>query len=305
MPQCAIREIHFSPDDKIVALGVRYDNHGDNGNMEDKEGGDILFELWDGSMTTQILTYNDWKQVFFSPDGRYLALVPIEGEAEIVHSATFERVMTCQHSDIHHMVFSPDGQIIAFLYTQPGSSLYVCEVWSVLHNRQLYRASMERESYRQDYPGILFSPDCNSMAFVSGKHDNWKLLDLATGETGAMIGFCDPVFHPQSHVLAIRRDYGVDIIETSSLVPQRYFKLADDKDKALMSPDCPGMAFSPFGKFVSTHRKLGKTYTIIQQWDIASGSEIGRYVFTGEIYHLSLSDDVSEMRSRTISASYV
>ena len=297
LPRSTIRKISFSPDGKSVALRILEidDHYDDDDDDEDDMVDGNLCELWDRNMNNQFLVEKQWKEIFFSPDNSYLALVPArgDGEVEVVYTKSLERAMLWQRPDVSCAKFSPDGQIIAFFYTPPDSSEESCELWNILSRKQLYGTTVDRRNGRRDFPGIEFSPDCSFVALrmkteVDEDHDEWEILALATGKKTTMRWWGDPVFHPQSHLLAVGRGSGVEIRETSSLVLRQQFDLAGGPLVGLYR--C-GMAFSTTGKFVSVSKNRGNLHTIIQQWDIASGSEIGRYVVEGTVNHLSYCGD--------------
>ncbi|CAG7566188.1 unnamed protein product [Fusarium equiseti] len=245
-------------------------------------------------MSARILAHKEWKEVFFSPDGRYLALLPFEGrgQVEIVDRTALETEMTCECSDISYMEFSPDGQAIVIFYLQNGSLEGVCEVWSLPRKEQIYRSSVSiYDTLQGDWTGVSFSPDCRFIALIAARHedealDEWKLLDLTTGVKGTIQGqeSFNPVFHPQSHLLAISREFYVDVRETPSLVSRGRFAI--DRKDAWDFDGC-NMAFSATGSFVCTSGNYNNE-TTVEQWDIASGRW---YVAGGDINHLFFSDD--------------
>ena len=295
LPLSTVRKISFSPDGKFVALQVlKINDYWDDNNINHM--GDInLCELWDSNMNTEFFVEKRWREASLSLDGNYLALYPTRnnGKAEVVRSTTFEGAMTWQLSGVSCMAFSPDDEITALFYILPGSSEQVYELWSTQRRKKLHQISVEYCANRRDRPGLEFSPDSNFVALrmktpVDEYHDEWKLLNLATREEGNMRCWGEPVFRPRSYHLAVGRDFSVEIRETSTLVLQQRFDLAGG---FIVGVNHCGMAFSTNGRFVSTSGNRDNRYRIVQQWDITSGSETGRYVVEGNVNHPSYCGD--------------
>ncbi|KAF4973621.1 hypothetical protein FSARC_161, partial [Fusarium sarcochroum] len=269
-----IESICFSPDNRLAAFWI-------NGTAS----------LWDKGMTTRVMDHKQWKDITFSPNGSYVAMVSTEGCAEILDSMTFKQMIIWEKLNINHLQFSPDGQTVNLSYADPETGECVFDFWRVDSKERLWQRILEYTGPDNAFLDVEFSPNCAFAAFRSlslGTRESsvWIMIELATGKEQLVCGCDDLVFCPKSNLIAFEHAPFINIKETFSLHTKHDFKLRgfDSSHPGHVE----GMAFSKNGLFVAASRDMNRQTSItVQLWDTTSGIEIGRYLVEGEISSLA------------------
>lgn len=283
LPVEHVKSMDFSPDGRYVVLQLDWGK----------------FQLWNKSMTTQILDSRELRKIVFSTDGSCIALFLTDGDVQIVDGMTFQEMLTWDGSFVKDIQFSPDGQNVG-LKAGAGD---VFELWNLPSRKRLWQEQEYSDPFL-DSAHYQFTPNGQVVAFRRRNseldHDvwSWKMLEVATGKEQWVHvpgDGLDLVFHPDSHLFAsesrdsfhfLSNAY-INIYETSSLILKHRFKLHGPVDQGC---DLLSMEISATGKLVaaSARERINQT---VQMWDTATGMEIGRYAIEEEIRPLSFLND--------------
>lgn len=294
LPIDHVRGMGSSPDGRYVVLEL--------------DGG--ICQLWDKSMTTQMLDSKPLRNIFFSPDSNCMALVSTDGGVRIVNSTTFQEMMTPETFNIVDVEFSPNGQIVALSTFDPETTEHIFELWNLPYRERVLLTTLENaqadisSGYVNFSPN--FSPNGQVVAFRSGNSEtghkgSWKVLDLVTGKEKWVPGGGRLVFHPDSHLVSIEArdsdDHSADLYittyETASLEAKQQLKLPGSVNEwctfwSMTTPTAPTT-----GKLVTvspSEDTQGRNQTV-KLWDTTTGLEIGSYGIEGKIDHLTSFDD--------------
>src|SRR5262249_32269066 len=106
---------------------------------------------------------DDGKQVGFSPDGKWLGLLSIDGSAQVLELATDQQtaVPKAEQTAVRRLAFSEDGTVLALLHDSGCVA-----IWDLA--RQEYRTRFP-SAHGLGVSSIAFSPDGEILA--SGSHD--------------------------------------------------------------------------------------------------------------------------------------
>lgn len=290
LPADPVKRIHLSPNGRHIALELDTD----------------VCQLWDKSLESQILDFRRLRNIVFSPDGKIMALLPIEGGVQTVDSTTFQEIMTWETSDTAKLEFSPNSQIIGLSDCDDKSGEDTFEVWDLPRRTRLWRTTVAHSESRRYSARVKFSPNGHVAAYrwIDAKEPtewNWNLLNVATGKEKKVPGKGTLVFHPDSSLFAFAApdnfevpvDPSITLYETTSFKSTHVVTLsgiAHDSEPATLQ----SMAISATGQLacVASSSKAWRGVTV-QMWDTKNGTEIGRYVVEGLewIGNLSFSDD--------------
>lgn len=290
LPVDHVREIDSSPDGRYIVLKLY--------------GG--VCQLWNKSMTTQVLDSKRLGNIVFSPDSNCMALVSIDGGIEIVNSTTFREMMTLEAFHNAKVEFSPNGQIVVLSNSDPKTKELTSELWNLPCRKRLLVTTLEYPA--NDYPRqVNFSPNGQMVAFRSAYSEiehkgSWKLLEIVTGKEEWIHGDGYLVFHSDSHLIAVEtRDSDgrlhtalyITTYETSSLESKHKLKLPGPVGQwctfwSMTTPTIPTT-----GKLVTASSREGPQWRsqTVNLWDTTTGLEIGRYTIEGNITNLSFFDD--------------
>jgi len=216
---------------------------------------DGSLRVWDAASGQNLLVVNAeigklWA-VVFSPDGSRLAACGDTGMAKIWDAATGSELFAL-HSDTtaseDNLAFSPDGALLATVFTGEGNSLYGADVWDA-SNGQL-RAQLRGHTDRVET--IAFSPDGSYLA--TGSDDATAILwDVQTGEQvrtfGGPQGHHSVVFdlafsHDGQYLATVSADMTAKVwdVESGEMLDTLY----GHSDRIY------GVAFSPDDKYLVT-----------------------------------------------------
>lgn len=286
LPIDHVRWMKSSPDGRYVVLEL--------------DGG--TSQLWDKSMTTQMLDSKPLQNVVFSPDSNCMALVSTDGGVRIVNSTTFQEMMTPETFDIAGVEFSPNSQIVGLSKFDLDTQKYKFEFWDLPYRKRLLLTNL-RDSENHTFSNhVNFSPNGQVVAFRStnsetGPKRSWKLLELVTGKEKWVPGGGLLVFHPDSHLTLVETresgDHSTDLYittyETASLELKHKLKIPGPVNRWCIFWSKTTPAIPTTGKLVTTS-SLGGNQTV-KLWDTATSLETGRYDIEGRISHLSFFDD--------------
>ncbi|RBR15923.1 uncharacterized protein FIESC28_07125 [Fusarium coffeatum] len=148
LPYLEVRRIEFSPDGKFVSLRITDQDDVE----EDEDDKRVLSELWDVTMTTKVLACRQWKGVFFSPTGTYIAMITTEGEAEVFHFSRRQLKLAgnCEHeldSPYPGIAFSTTGKLLATTswMKEHNSTGTLFQLWDVESGSELGRYIVKNE----------------------------------------------------------------------------------------------------------------------------------------------------------------
>ncbi|KAJ4025043.1 hypothetical protein NW752_002503 [Fusarium irregulare] len=148
LPYLEVRRIEFSPDGKFVSLRIADEDDDE----EDEDSKRELSELWDVTMTTKVLACRQWKEVFFSPTGTYMAMITTEGEAEVFHFSRRQLKLAgeCEHeldSPYPGIAFSTTGKLLATTswMKEHNSTGTLFQLWDVESGSELGRYIVKNE----------------------------------------------------------------------------------------------------------------------------------------------------------------
>lgn len=281
LPIDAVTSVNFSPDGKYVVLRLH-------------QG---ICQLWNESMTTQILDSQRFRNIVFSPDGNLMALVSTDGGVQIVDSTIFQERMKWETSKIDEIEFSPNGQIVGLSKSDPNNEECNFELWNLPKRTRLRRTTLKYS--RSGH--IEFSPNGQVAAFWCESLETygkwlWRVLEVATGKGTRVYAGDNMVFHPDSHLFAIEmRRWGssgcyITTCETSTWLSRHELKFHGPVDEYCIFRS---MAISKTGKLVAVSSRGDLTVPngTVQLWDTKTGMEIGRYSIEAYINQLSLFDD--------------
>ncbi|KAF5555557.1 NACHT WD40 domain-containing protein [Fusarium mexicanum] len=278
LPIDAVESICFSHDGKYTVLGL-------------SSG---VCQLWNNTMTSQILPFKQWQKIIFSPCGKCIAFVSTTGKIEVVDSTTLELTIVCETAsdlDVGDIELSPDGRTIGISYTDFVIGNTSIELWTVMSTERVWRKSSPK---RVDCSSFKFSPDSRFFAFCWGGRELvdpglWTIMDLSTFEERMAEYTPLLVFHPKSHVFAMLNftedgDWYIEVRETSSLSLVREIEICVE--------EAVWMAFTPSGRLVlSEGTDDDWSESTVWMWDIEKGSEVGSYTVDGMIDTFWISED--------------
>lgn len=282
LPIDHVRGVGSSPDGRYVVLEL--------------DGG--IRQLWNKSMTTQILESNRLRNIVFSPDSNYMVLVSTDRGVRIVNSTTFQEMITWEAFDFDEIKFSPNSQIVGLSKRDFDTFEYTFELWDLPYRKRLLLTSLRDSENHVFSNHVEFSPNGQVVAFSSQYELSLKLLELVTWKEKFVPGDRDLVFHPDSHLIAIARRHSDDDSNAADLYITTY---ATDSLESKHMLKIPGpveqwcilwsMAIPIKGKLVTASSGEDPRKQTVKLWDSITRLEIGRYVIDGRITDLSFFDD--------------
>ena len=147
------RAFAFSPNSKTLATG--------------SDAGVHLWDLATGSLTGKIEMSKTFLDLFFSPDGKTLAVLIHTEPIELRDVETGKLIKTLQSGDIFHaFAFSPDGKMFA----SSGSNSRI-HLWNADTGELI-----KKFGNRGDVSDLAFSPD--SAALIAGAYKEIRFYPL-------------------------------------------------------------------------------------------------------------------------------
>ena len=141
----------------------------------DRPRGQVVIEDVDGKLGRRVLSgITNLRGLAVSPDGRWLATCPWQGEAIEVRDLENEQVVWSQKGDYGRALFSPDGRLLATTMDDKVS-FWEAGSWRLLNEVSCTAAGT-----------MAFSPD-GSLLAVNSADGIVMLLNPATGETLARL----------------------------------------------------------------------------------------------------------------------
>ncbi|OBS29574.1 hypothetical protein FPOA_03512 [Fusarium poae] len=293
-----IWKLRFSPDLSLIAANVDgypelYDSTGSLISLPVDEVPQIDFcgryviltidlssQIWNSSMTELLFTSSCGIRSF---NDSVIAASPRSGQIQILNTSTLDEIMMWHNVDSYR--FSSDGDMACILYTDPNSRTSILELWNLLSMERLWCKPAEKSML---IGACRFSPDKNVFIYtcIFGdllRENSCKIVYLKTGKEESMVEWDRLIFHPESHLLAIKLLFSrdIDIRKTDSLELLHKFKIPSQTHLS--------MAFSGRATFAASWR-MGPEPDI-RFWDVGSGSKIGQYSVAGRITDLSMHDD--------------
>lgn len=286
LPVDPVQWVNFSPDGRYVVL-----------ELDGK-----ICQLWNRSMTTQILDSKRLRKIVFSPDGSLMALFLTDGDVQMVDGTTFQEILTWEQVEdsIADIQFSPNGQIIGLV-----KNLFEYEFWNLPYRKRLWQSTTKNSHLFTSEGHFEFTLDGQVVAswlHTTEEYSNqetWQILEVATGsEKWVHLPHARHlVFHPESHLFAIEEGGSIHassalyitIYETASLNLKHRFTLHAPVEagfRTLLSMD-----ISAKGKLVAASSRKLELNRTVHMWDTTTGMEIGRYSIKEEFGPLSFLDD--------------
>ncbi|KAL3608845.1 hypothetical protein FPOAC2_03856 [Fusarium poae] len=272
-----VRQFYVKPNLRVFAIQK------DGKLMASLGSGDYDIRLYDirqnttGNQLAQRHSQKIWK-LRFSTD---LSLIAANdyGNTELYDSTG--SLVSLPIDEVPQIDFASDGDMNCILNTRTSN----LEVWNRLSMERLWCKPAEKNMFKGP---CKFSPDKNVLIYKCTFGDilrevSYKIVYLNTGKEESMVKWDCLVFHPESHLLAIKLLFSreIDIRKTDSLELLHKFKIPSQTNL--------GMAFSKSGTFAATWQ-MGPEPDV-RFWDIRSGSEIGQYSVAGRITDLSMHED--------------
>jgi WD40 repeat protein len=160
--------VAFSPDGQRIA-GARYDTSN-------------TVRVWDAATGREIYTLQGHAGVFdgvaFSPDGQRLAAAtPMDQTVKVWDTATRQVIRTLKGVG-HHVVFSPDGHLLAAASSNPNLPVTVWDAATGQEIRTLKNDFLGLVDSRGD-SHLVFSPDSHRLAYA--RNEMVKIWDVANG----------------------------------------------------------------------------------------------------------------------------
>jgi WD40 repeat protein len=258
--------IDFSPDDKLLAVGLWH------GNLQlwDLEKGKIIAEL--DKSEKQI------RDVAFSPDGRFLAAGAWDSSVKIWDVGQLRKIVTlrkptkaCVCMFVQDLDFSPDGKLLAAVLF--GGMV---QIWDTRGWKEVSTFKGPSSTY-----SLSFSPDGELLALggwrevqIRDIRDNNLLVHSISDYNS---GYWALSFSPDGRLIAA----GPTVWETKSLKPIHSF----DEDSRIEA-----LAFSPNGRLLACGRGWGHPLELwnTSTWRKAITKELGSNMW---VHSLAFSPD--------------
>lgn len=265
-----VREIKFSPDQKIIALITRSQS----------------VQLWDNVMETKIISFDHAEKISFSPHNAHMALY-CNKQTRILNMTSWEEAATL--STDGQIEFWPNNQMVGWF----DRTRMMFILWDL-------NTSKEITSLPSSLPPKL-SPNGELLAFETSDPECLEeeygviLLEVGTGSRRATFktDFCVPhiAFHPEGHTIIVGESTNsrITAYETASGCENSVFKIQSPNSLSKIS----ALAISPNGNILAAAITTSKPFSTpadhcIQFWDIKSGTRTGSIGCTGIKIHRSL-----------------
>jgi WD40 repeat protein len=264
----------FSPDGELIALGLK--------------GRGVRLWLWDGTHLTPDgpplqETGGEVKDLAFTPDGRRLAAVTLEGEATIwdIESRSLLRgPFTIGGKGGNALSISADGTLLATI-AKGGVKL-----WDLATAEPVGTIADDVEGPHERAPGDLaFGPTDSTLAIVygggaeGGTVEIWDAAErsrIATlaieGELAPGDGYQAIALSPDGHTIATGT-LGDPIVR---ILDRRTGELVRELDQG--RPGQLTLDFSPDGQVLA----VSGFEPVASLWDVATGAQIGRTLTAGD-----------------------
>jgi len=258
----AIKEVAFSPDNKVLAIASDY--------------GIYLYN----SVTFAQIRYffvEGGNSISFSPDGKLLASGSDDNTIKIWDISNGKEVKTLVGHKWHiiSVTFSSDGKLLA-----SGSSDNTIKLWDVLSGKEVKTF----KGHTSDVTSISFIP--GSKLLASGSDDETiKLWDVSSGDVvKTLVGHANWVksisISPDGKLIASGScDNTIKLWDISSGKEVKTFVGHIDWVNSV--------CFSPDGKLIVS----GSSDETVKLWDISSGKEVKTLEHTSSIYSVCFSPD--------------
>jgi RNA polymerase sigma factor (sigma-70 family) len=270
--QGAVRAIAFSSDGKTFASG----------------GFDLTIRVWDATTAKELLPASGHQggavsQLVYSPNGKLLASGCQQGDRGIclwdVARRRLVRRLPIDHNDLHALIFSPDGTLLA------GATAGMIRVWEANTGKTLH----EWKQTNGWASCLAFSPDGQTLA-CGGKEDKNRdgqviLWDMVTGkELGRLHGHSTcvhgVVILPDGKTLASRS------CEDGTIL---FWELATRKELRRLSGQRGGGSFF---QCVDQDTLVYESARTLHFLDLATGEQRRELRFQPEVvWHVTISPD--------------
>lgn len=278
----AITRIAYSPDGNTIATA----------------SGDGTMQWWDAHTGEKRKTFIAHTQhsVKYSPDGKTLLIV-IGKEVQLRDADTDEYLHTLKGNsyDIEHVVFSPEGDIVAISTVVGTLGLWDASTGETLKMLIRNVGSENFDPRTNRLP--VFSPDGKMIAIIQDKETVW-IWNTNTGEhittlTGHEGTLKLPVFSPNGKTIATKT-----FVRFSKGGTVRLWDVATGKEimKYENPEDYPVFVYAPDGKTIATNYPDNT----IRQWDTTTGENINTFRgHTDKTYSLMYGEDAKTLTTHS------
>jgi WD40 repeat protein len=254
-----VNSLSFSPDSRTLASA----------------GSDGTIKLWDIPSRKDLATFKASDAMVlslsFGPDGKTLAASGKDRTLRLWDVATGKNASTIQEENDGDILFSPDGETVAFLNAS-------ATLWDIKTGKKL-AALDDGDSIQKEC--CAFSPDGKRLAAATAA-DEVQLWHAPTGKKSSTLTWQSGdgnspqtlTFSPDAKTLVTGTSGGeIRFLDVPTGMTTR---LLDGHSSAIVA-----LRFSPDGKKLA----VGELHTGIGLWDVQSGKRIGQYQYKGETGH--------------------
>lgn len=255
-------------------------------------------QVWNSSMSKLLFETKTESpsDILFARDGTRMVLSG-PGKLRVFDTKTFKESWGPALPDdvwSTNFAISPNGQLIG-TWSRHGVGFGQFQLWDLATQKSQLLLAVEGI---ENLGNVMFSPDGQLVALMwsSGdlSRDTVRLIEVATGRARGNISYTnsgcfEPIFYIGSQLfISVRDGHFITGWDTKSLSEKFCF---EGTDNGSSEPDW-SLFITPTGQLVAVENVYdGNSLSIVHQWEISTGMEIGRYRIECWASGLQLSDD--------------